>query len=123
VGDARGTGHGGKGAPSYVLREAGRKEGRRDSPRCGEEIAGDEQRADAQEGGQGAVSSRRTKPGGDGMRQCTHQCARQQRKDGREEPSSEAQGSDKKRELGFAIPNSPERGQEACPTGTLHRRA
>jgi hypothetical protein len=57
------------------------------------------------------------------MRQCTHQCPRQQRKDGREEPSSDAQGSDKKREPGFTIPESLERGQEACPAGTLHRRA
>jgi hypothetical protein len=97
--------------------------GRRNTLRRGEEIAAEEQCANGQEGDQGAVSSRRTNPGASGMRQHTHQCARQQRKDGREEPRRDAQGGDQKREPGFTIPESPERGQEACPAGTLHRRA
>jgi hypothetical protein len=97
--------------------------GRRNALRRGEEIAAEEQCTDGQEGGQGAVSCRRTKPGADGMRHCTHQCARQQRKDDRKKPRSDAEGTDQKREPGFASPQSPERGQEARPTGTLLRRA
>src|SRR5207253_1670707 len=123
VSDARGTGQGGEGPTPHVPREAGPKEGRRDTPRRGDEIAADEQRADGQEGGQGAVPSRGAKPGADGMGQRTHQGPRQQRKGGREEPGSDAQDGDKEREPGFTVPESTERGQEACPTGTLHRRA